>query len=79
MGKSLDTLPLEERLESYRVSSERALRQATETYDPAIRASLLTAAARWHALADDIEKVRNLLKETDAVHRPDNGGGTPSR
>jgi hypothetical protein len=64
--QSLDPLPLEQRLEGYRLSSEQALRQASATHDPVTRASLLNAAARWRALAAEIEKVRDFLKVHDA-------------
>lgn len=70
MGPSLHSLPLEQRLKSYRATSDQALHKAAKTYDPETRAALLAAAAKWQALATEIEKVRILLNETGATHRP---------
>lgn len=61
MGRTFDSLPLEQRLERYRASADRALRHAAETRDPDARAGLLATAASWQALADDIERIRRHL------------------
>lgn len=72
MGQSLDCLSLDERLESYRISADQALREAARTHDPATRASLLALAAKWQSLASEIERVVRHLNATirDAEGNP---------
>jgi hypothetical protein len=69
MGQSVDALPLEERLRTYRLSADQALRQATQTHDPSVRASLLAVAAEWQTLATNIEEVVDQLNATHAPNQ----------
>jgi hypothetical protein len=56
VAKSLDWLPLDERLRCYRQFAQDAFRQAGETGDANCRAEFFNMAAGWHSLADEIER-----------------------
>ena len=52
---------MEQRLANYRAYFSQALHQAAVSHDPETQAAFLAAAARWQALADEIEKIRGLI------------------
>ena len=61
MGISSVSAPVEQRLANYRACSSQALHQAAKSHDPETRAAFLAAAARWKALAEEIEKIKGLI------------------
>lgn len=65
MAQSLDALSLEDRLATYRGLAEDALRQAATTYDPGLRAGLLSLAASWQRLANEIETIAHRIHDLD--------------
>lgn len=59
-GRLPETLPLDQRAQRYREFAEQALRRASDTHDPEMRAGFLSMAAGWHALAEEI--VRTMAR-----------------
>jgi len=56
LKKSLEWLPLDERLNCYRQFAQEAFRKANEASNPNARAEFFNMAAGWHSLADEIER-----------------------
>ena len=54
--RSLDHLPVEDRIRAYRDLAKKALRKANEATNAELRASRLAAATAWHSLAIEIAK-----------------------
>jgi hypothetical protein len=77
LGGLLETLPLEQRAQRYREFAQEALRRASRTGDPDMRAGFLSMAAGWHALAEEIERtlVRTTPKAEEAGQA--SAGGNP--
>ena len=56
MGPSPELLPARQRLIQYRQLAEDALRRARASTDRETRSNLLSLAAGWQFLADEVEK-----------------------
>lgn len=67
MGQSLNSLPLELRLDTYLRFSEESLHQAALTEDRNAKRAFLALAAKWRRLAADIEKLSRRSKSRRAV------------
>ncbi len=55
MGRAIDSLTIEERTQQYRERAEEALRLAEAASNENLRASYLSIACGWHALALELE------------------------
>jgi hypothetical protein len=63
LARSVQSLSAQERIDYYRAMSAEALRQAQATDHLEHRANSLDNAARWLALANEVESVRDHLGE----------------
>lgn len=61
LGQSVDSLPIEQRIERYRQYANAALRKANEIDSPDHKAEYLSMAAGWHTMAQELERVSGLL------------------
>ena len=61
LARSIESLPPLERIEYYRAKSAEALRQAQATDDLDHKANSLDNAARWLALANEVENLQDHL------------------
>ncbi len=77
MGQSIESLPLQERLEAYRHFAEEALRRAHEAKEENARAEFFAMAARWHLLAVEVERAMNDTDDPSSPYYEEFGQGLP--
>jgi hypothetical protein len=63
LARSIQSLSAQERIEYYRAMSAEALRQAQATDHLRHKADSLDNAARWLALANEVESLQDHLAE----------------
>ena len=79
MGNSFELLPIEERIQQYREMADATFLKAQRSADPQLRADYLNLAARWHALAQELEdgnhdpEIVPTAPKSPADRQPDRG------